>query len=71
MHVMRAVEGPDNVVWHAMEGEDTALCGETLPNFREVHGSRRRETFCVACMIEIEQIAAPGAAPGATPTSRH
>ncbi|MGC0416964.1 hypothetical protein [Embleya sp. AB8] len=67
MHVMRAVESPEKVVWHAVEREDTALCGETLPSFREVDGTRRRESFCVACMSEIEQLAQPGAS---TPTAQ-
>ncbi|MFF7245046.1 hypothetical protein ACFZBU_14235 [Embleya sp. NPDC008237] len=59
MHVMRAVQDAQSVVWHAMESEDVALCGVTLPPGRDVDGTRRRETFCVPCMSEVERTMRP------------
>jgi uncharacterized Zn finger protein (UPF0148 family) len=63
MHVMRAVEGPENVVWHAMEREDTAMCGATVLPFADEDGTRLGETFCPACMAEVEVVARPVATP--------
>lgn len=66
MRVMRAVEGPENVVWHAMERDDTAVCGETLPPSAG-WGTVRGETLCTACMAEIERATHPIAAPPSNP----
>ncbi|MGW1995780.1 hypothetical protein [Embleya sp. NPDC001921] len=59
MHVMRAVQDAQSVVWHAMESEDVAMCGVTLPPSRDVDGTRRRETFCGPCMSEVERTINP------------